>query len=212
MVSRKLEKKRETQYEQKQRIRSRHLRRMDMYKTIKAERIQRGQIGLDKDVVLLDNIYKAAKSLGMAFNARRMDADDRLLMYDIDSNKRLVSKNLSRIHYYYSQKKSLKNKQQIFKNNTYATIDSLSREEQMAYHKLATKLNSVYEAAKSLGLKMEYVNKQNFKEMHDLPMARLGDSVALTLRRMHVYNLRKKKGKGTRGNRKKNRGTRAKAR
>lgn len=200
MVSRKVEKKKKTQYEEKRRIRLRHSRQMDIYKTKIAETIKRGQIGSDKDIVLLDHIYKAAKALGMTFCTRRMEVDDKLLMYDIDRNKKLVSRNLSRIHYYYSQKKRLKNKQQIFKNNGYVTIDSLSREEQIAYDKLSTKLNTVYEAAKSLGLKMEHVNKQNFKESNDLPMARLGDSVALTLRRMHIYNLRKK---GTRGNRKK---------
>lgn len=160
------------------------------------------RVGSDKDAVVLDRIYKVAKSMGMRFKTGRIHADD----MNIKKNKQLVACNLSRLHHYYLRKKSSKSRRQNNKKTTNKYGVHLSRKEQIEQNRISVKLNALYEAAKSQGLKME-CRKNNLSDFDNIlgEVNRLGHTVARSLRNIHAYNLQKRTRTRSSRNRKKKR-------
>ena len=160
------------------------------------------RVGSDKDAVVLDRIYKVAKSMGMRFKTGRIHADD----INIKKDKELVVCNLSRLHHYYLRKKSTKIRRQNNKKTTNKYGVHLSRKEQIEQNRISVKLNALYEAAKLQGLKMK-CKKNNLSDFDRIlgEVNRLGHTVARSLRNIHAYNLQKRTRTRSSRNRKKKR-------
>ena len=160
------------------------------------------RIGSDKDAVVLNRIYKVAKSMGMRFKTGRIHADD----INIKKDKELVVCNLSRLHHYYLRKKSTKIRRQNNKKTTNKYGVHLSRKEQIEQNRISVKLNALYEAAKLQGLKMK-CKKNNLSDFDRIlgEVNRLGHTVARSLRNIHAYNLQKRTRTRSSRNRKKKR-------